>query len=72
LNGADDDNTDPFMENEQKTFLGMPYDWRPPTWERFKQRVWNPDDHRIFTPRVYGVGWTINIYEVARRLGLKH
>lgn len=56
----------------QKFFLGIPYDWRFPTWSRFKQRVWNADDRRIFTPKVYGWGWTINGYEVARRLGLKH
>jgi hypothetical protein len=57
----------------EKRFLRIPYDWtRRPTLGRFKQRLWNPDDHRIFTPRVYGWGWTINFYEVGRRLGLKH
>jgi hypothetical protein len=58
-------------KTSEKRFLGIPYDWRRPTLERFKKRLWNPDDHRIFTPRVYGWGWTINFYEVGRRLGLK-
>jgi hypothetical protein len=61
------------MDNtNEKRFLGIPYDWSRPTFERFKQRCWNPDDHRIFTPRVFGWGWTINFYEVGQRLGLKH
>jgi hypothetical protein len=55
---------------KQKTFLGIPYDWRLPTWSRVKQRYWNPHDHRIFTPKVWGWGWAINCHEVARRLGL--
>ena len=41
--------------------LGMPYDLRPPTIARIKERMWNPDDPRIFTPRVFGGGWTINL-----------
>ena len=61
------------MDNpNEKTFLGIPYDWRPPTWSRMKERYWNPEDRRVLTPKVYGWGWTINCYEVARRLGLKH
>lgn len=57
--------------SDEKHLLGIPYDWSRPTLERFKQRSWNPDDRRIFTPTVWGWGWTINVYEVARRLGLK-
>jgi Family of unknown function (DUF5808) len=46
----------------------VPYDFRIPTLERVKQRWWNPDDKRIFTPHVFGVGWSINLCEVRRRL----
>jgi Family of unknown function (DUF5808) len=48
-------------------FLGAPYDWRRPTWERVKQRMWNPSDPRLFTPRVYGWGWDLNFARLLRR-----
>jgi len=40
--------------------LGVPYDFRIPTPSRIKERMWNPDDPRVITPRVFGAGWTIN------------
>jgi hypothetical protein len=43
------------------TFLGIPYDWRRPTWALVRERVWNPGDSRILTPKVLGWGWTINV-----------
>jgi hypothetical protein len=42
----------------------VPYDFRPPTVERLRERLWNPNDPRIFTPHVWGVGWTINFYQL--------
>jgi len=41
-------------------FLGVPYDWRLPTKARYAKRLWNPDDPRLFVPKVYGWGWSIN------------
>jgi hypothetical protein len=41
-------------------FLGIPYDFRFPTLARVRERMWNREDPRIFTPRVYGAGWTVN------------
>ena len=38
----------------------VPYDFRPPTWERIRAAYWNPDDDRLFVPRVLGVGWSVN------------
>jgi hypothetical protein len=29
---------------------------------------WNADDHRLFPPKRVGIGWTINLREVLRRL----
>ncbi len=46
----------------------VPYDFRPPTVERLKERLWNPDDPRIFTPHVWGVGWAVNFYQLWRSL----
>jgi len=40
----------------------VPYDFRPPTWERIQEAYWNPSDPRLFTDRVFGVGWAINLY----------
>jgi hypothetical protein len=50
------------------TFLGVPYDWRLPNWERIKSRMWNPEDPRLFTPRAFGWGWDINFATVWRWL----
>lgn len=44
-------------------FLGVPYDWRRPTRARFKERMWNPDDPRFFTPRW---GYDINLARLLR------
>jgi hypothetical protein len=57
-------------ENKTGRFLGIPYDWRKPTLIRLKKGIWNPDAQRIFIPKVYGWGYGINLYEVARRLRL--
>jgi uncharacterized membrane protein len=48
-------------------FLGIPYDWRRPTLARTKQRWWNPDDPRLFTPKVTGWGFAVNLARLFRR-----
>ena len=48
-------------------FLSVPYDFRVPTLERVRNRWWNPDDPRLFTPHVFGVGWSVNLYRVLAR-----
>jgi hypothetical protein len=52
-------------------FLGVPYDWRRPTWERYKSRWWNVKDRRIVMPRAFGWGYDFNLAEVAHRLHLR-
>jgi hypothetical protein len=52
-------------------FLGMHYDWRLPTWERLKRGIWNPPDQRLYTPKSFGWGYSINLAEAARRLRLR-
>jgi hypothetical protein len=54
----------------------VPYDFRPPTLQRFRDAWWNPDDPRLFTPRDFGIGWALNLHrlveiilEPARRNG---
>ncbi len=52
-------------------FLGVPFEFRLPTLRRVKKRWWNPEDERVFTPHVFGVGWSINIPQAMNRLGLR-
>jgi hypothetical protein len=44
----------------------VPYDFRMPTVERMRASWWNPDDERIFTDQVFGVGWAVNVGRVVR------
>ncbi|MFN2489421.1 MAG: DUF5808 domain-containing protein [Actinomycetota bacterium] len=46
----------------------VPYDFRFPTPERMKSSWWNPDDERVLTPQVFGVGWAVNVGRVVRLL----
>src|SRR4051794_29492815 len=39
----------------------VPYDFRPPTFARLKNAMWNPEDEHLFTSRPFGVGWTVNL-----------
>lgn len=53
------------LPKERRTWHGtvfgvLPYDLRPPTPALVRARFWAPDDPRIFTPRVFGVGWSVN------------
>jgi hypothetical protein len=50
---------------DQRTWNGtvakvVPYDFRMPTLERAKERMWNPEAASVISPRVFGVGWTLN------------
>lgn len=44
----------------------LPYDLRPPTVERLKASWWAPEDPRILTDRVFGVGWALNLGRLTR------
>ncbi|MBI3979335.1 MAG: hypothetical protein HY331_14225 [Chloroflexi bacterium] len=52
------------------TFLGIPYDVRLPSWQRLTERLWNPREPRLLTPKTFGWGWDVNFYQVLRRLRL--
>lgn len=39
----------------------VPYEFRPPTPARLRASLWAPDDPRLFTPHVWGVGWSVNL-----------
>ncbi|MBT0995546.1 hypothetical protein KIN34_14775 [Cellulomonas sp. DKR-3] len=42
----------------------VPYDFRMPTAERIKQRLWDTDGDHLLSPHVFGVGWTVNLGRV--------
>ena len=42
----------------------VPYDFRVPTIERIKERFWDPEGAHVINPRVFGVGWTLNVGKV--------
>lgn len=46
---------------------GVPYDFRWPTLRRFRDAYWNPDDERLFTDRVIGIGWAVNLAQLVPR-----
>jgi hypothetical protein len=46
----------------------VPYDFRPPTWERIRSAYWNPESDSLFSDRVFGVGWAVNLYQAKRML----
>ena len=46
----------------------VPYDFRPPTLKRLRDAYWNPDYPHVFTDRVLGVGWGVNVPILLQRL----
>ena len=46
----------------------MPYNWRRPTRKDVGKGVCDTDDRRVFTPKNYGWGYTINFAALRRRL----
>jgi hypothetical protein len=58
---------------EERTWHGkvlgsIPYDFRVPTLERLREAYWDPDTDRVFSDRVLGVGWAVNIPVAARKI----
>ncbi len=47
-------------------FLGVPYDFRMPTYERVKEAVWNTRDSRILRPHAFGWGYSLNLHALLR------
>ena len=52
------------------SFCGIPFDFRVPTIGRLRERMWNPEDPRVITPTAFGAGWSINLYQAGRDIGL--
>ena len=50
-------------------FGAIPYDLRPPTFDRLARTYWNPDQDAVLVPTAFGVGWSINAAAALRSLG---
>lgn len=49
----------------QGTVAGVvPYDLRPPTVDRIRATLWDPDNPSLLVPQAFGVGWTLNLARV--------
>ncbi|MDE3111613.1 MAG: hypothetical protein KGN00_13060 [Chloroflexota bacterium] len=48
----------------------IPYDFRIPTPERVKSAYWDPSSDTVFTDKVVGVGWAVNIPVLMRKLNV--
>jgi hypothetical protein len=53
---------------EDRTWHGelgfVPYEFRAPTLERVRERLWAPESERLIGPHVFGVGWSVNVGRV--------
>src|SRR6202171_6738511 len=47
---------------EGRVFGVVPYDFRPPTWQRIRDAYWNSNSEHLFSDRVFGVGWGVYLY----------
>lgn len=46
----------------------VPYDFRLPTLDRIREAYWDPDSDVLFTEKVIGVGWSVNLPVAMRKL----
>ena len=46
----------------------VPYDFRIPTLDRLREAYWSPDSDQVFSEKVFGVGWAVNIPVAARKV----
>jgi len=58
---------------EARTWTGkvagvVPYDFRVPTLDRLRDAYWAPESDEIFSEKVFGVGWAVNVPVAARKL----
>ena len=51
-----------------RAFGFVPYDLRLPSLRAIREAYWNPEDRRILTGRVAGIGWGINFAALSDRI----
>ncbi|MCG2799669.1 MAG: hypothetical protein L6367_14180 [Cellulomonas sp.] len=50
--------------------LGMPVETRGPVSAQVRSRTWDPTNPQLIVPRLFGLGWTLNLGALAVRAGL--
>ena len=46
----------------------VPYDFRLPTIDRIREAYWDPESDVLFTEKVVGVGWSVNLPVAIRKV----
>jgi uncharacterized membrane protein len=54
-------------ESASRTFAGMPMNW---DWRHWYRGLWDPADDRLFPPRRFGIGWSLNFHAILKRIGV--
>jgi hypothetical protein len=54
------------LPKQERTWHGVvfgkvPYDLRPPTFNRLKAVIWDPANPHMLVPTAFGVGWSVNL-----------
>ena len=55
------------MDNQGRVMGLIPYDYRRPSLKRYRERMWNPGEEKLVTPKATGVGWTFNFYQLREK-----
>ena len=45
----------------------MNWDWNL---KKALKAMWNSEDDRLFPPKTFGIGWTVNLHAIARKAKL--
>lgn len=61
---------DPAADEARWHVLGVPVETRGPRRADVRSRTWDPTNPRLIVPRLFGIGWTLNLGALAVRLGL--
>jgi len=52
-------------DQDVRYFFGFPYRWQA---RNVFKDVWNKEDDRMFPPKHFGVGWSVNLHAVSKKL----
>lgn len=60
----------PAADEARWRVIGLPVETRGPLRADVRSRTWDPANPTLLVPRLFGLGWTLNLGAVAVRLGL--
>lgn len=50
-----------------KMWMGMPMRWNH---KKIFDNLWNKEDDRVFPPKQFGIGWSLNFHALLKRAGV--